>query len=78
MRIKIILCGLILTNLTYAQGCIVGGQASQPRYVCFDGRTLDLTETGLYGMPSEDVLSAQYPAVTTMPLIMPITQIRPK
>ncbi|RYV66473.1 hypothetical protein D7251_08930, partial [Legionella pneumophila] len=28
-------------------GCIVGGQASQPRYVCFDGRTLDLTETGL-------------------------------
>ncbi|HAT7071577.1 TPA: hypothetical protein JAN90_02055 [Legionella pneumophila] len=47
MRIKIILCGLILTNLTYAQGCIVGGQASQPRYVCFDGRTLDLTEAGL-------------------------------
>lgn len=46
MNIKIILAGLILSNFTYAQGCIQGDRPSQPRYVCFDGRTLDFTDTG--------------------------------
>lgn len=30
-----------------AQGCIVGGQASSPHYICFDGRTM---EKGDFGM----------------------------
>jgi hypothetical protein len=46
MRIKIILTGLIMTNLLHAQGCIVGDRPSQPHYVCFDGRTLALSEVG--------------------------------
>ncbi|WP_058492795.1 hypothetical protein [Legionella worsleiensis] len=47
MRIIIMLTGLILANLTHAQGCIQGGKPSQPRYVCFDGRTLEASDTGL-------------------------------
>jgi hypothetical protein len=46
MRIIIILFGFMLTNLLNAQGCIEGGKISQPRYVCFDGRTIEATETG--------------------------------
>jgi len=46
VRTKIILLALVMTNITYAQGCIQGGRYSQPRYVCFDGRTLDKTVTG--------------------------------
>ncbi|WP_298625733.1 hypothetical protein [uncultured Legionella sp.] len=46
MTIKIILAGMILANFAYAQGCIQGEKPSQPRYVCFDGRTLEPTETG--------------------------------
>ena len=48
MRIKIILLALIITNWVHAdQGCIRGGHPSQPRYVCFDGRTLALSDVGL-------------------------------
>ena len=46
MRIKIILLGLVLANWAYAQGCIQGGHPSQPHYVCFDGRTLELSDIG--------------------------------
>lgn len=46
MKIIIILTALILNNILYAQGCIQGDRPSIPRYVCFDGRTLDPTETG--------------------------------
>lgn len=46
MRIRITLIGLLITNLIYAQGCILGGHPSQPHYVCFDGRTLALSEVG--------------------------------
>lgn len=47
MRI-IILSGLMLImNFAHAQGCIEGGKPDQPRYVCFDGRTLEPSETGL-------------------------------
>lgn len=40
------LVGFIISNTLYAQGCIIGGHPSQPRYVCFDGRTLEKNETG--------------------------------
>lgn len=44
---KIILFGLLLVvNFAYGQGCIVGNTPSQPRYVCFDGRTLELSPRG--------------------------------
>lgn len=47
MRIKIILLALTITNWVYAeQGCIRGGHPSQPHYVCFDGRTLALSDVG--------------------------------
>ena len=46
MKIRIILDGMILAQVAHTQGCIQGGQPSQPRYVCFDGRTLEATETG--------------------------------
>lgn len=47
---KIILFGffLTLTHFAYAQGCVIGEIPSQPRYVCFDGRTLQLAEDGHY------------------------------
>lgn len=47
MRIKIILVGLLLSQWVFAQGCIQGGHYSQPHYICFDGRTLEPTESGL-------------------------------
>lgn len=31
----------------YSQGCIEGGHASQPHYVCFDGRTIEKSDVGL-------------------------------
>ncbi len=37
---------MILANFAHTQGCIQGEQPSQPRYVCFDGRTLDATPSG--------------------------------
>jgi hypothetical protein len=44
---KIILfCLVAMANLVHAQGCIVGNTASQPRYICFDGRTLEMTPRG--------------------------------
>lgn len=46
MRIIIILFALILPSLSFSQGCIQGGRYSEPHYVCFDGRTLEPTETG--------------------------------
>lgn len=46
MRTKIILIGIFLINSVHAQGCIQGDRPSQPRYVCFDGRSLEATETG--------------------------------
>lgn len=39
--------GITLTGLVCAQGCIIGSQPSQPRYVCFDGRTLQRSDFGL-------------------------------
>ena len=36
-----------MTSNLYAQGCIIGGQPSHPRYVCFDGRSLEASPTGL-------------------------------
>lgn len=44
--IKILIVYFILFD-AHAQGCIVGGQPSQPRYVCVDGRTLEASDTGL-------------------------------
>lgn len=47
MRIIIVSGLMLIINFTHAQGCIEGGKPDQPRYVCFDGRTLEPTETGL-------------------------------
>ena len=47
MRLLIILIGLFIHVSLQAQGCIIGGLPSQPSYVCFDGRTLEKTPTGL-------------------------------
>lgn len=47
MRVLGLILGVILSSLTFAQGCIVGDRASQPRYVCFDGRTLECTPIGM-------------------------------
>ena len=44
---RIILLGLlVMANFVHAQGCIVGNTPSQPRYICYDGRTLELTPRG--------------------------------
>lgn len=47
MRIIIILSVFILTSQVLAQGCIRGDRPSNPRYVCFDGTTLDASPVGL-------------------------------
>lgn len=46
MKASLLLLALIWASGLSAQGCIIGGAPSQPRYVCFDGRTLALSETG--------------------------------
>lgn len=47
MKIIIMIMSLMLASLTHAQGCIVGNHPSQPHYICFDGRTIEKTDTGL-------------------------------
>ncbi len=47
MNKGLIFITLMLASTAYSQGCIVGGRASQPSYVCFDGRTIEFSETGL-------------------------------
>jgi len=46
MKTIIALIGLIISSEIYSQGCIQGGRPSQPHYVCFDGKTLELSELG--------------------------------
>lgn len=46
MKSLIMILALLLVNSMYAQGCIIGGQPSQPHYVCFDGRSIELSATG--------------------------------
>lgn len=36
----------VLSNVLHAQGCIDGQHPSQPRYICFDGRTIEKTDAG--------------------------------
>lgn len=42
-----ILAAMLATNLYAQQGCVIGSQPSNPRYVCFDGRTLAASASGL-------------------------------
>lgn len=46
-RLVTILSMLFTTYLCAQQGCIIGEQPSNPRYVCFDGRTLEASANGL-------------------------------
>lgn len=46
MRIIIILFSVLLSGIINAQGCIDGNHPSQPRYICFDGRTIEKTDAG--------------------------------
>lgn len=64
VRVTTILMGLILAQLVHGQGCIQGGRASQPRYVCFDGRTLDLSETGFVWNAKRGCFISSYPCCT--------------
>lgn len=47
MRIIIMMVSVVLSSTLQAIGCIDGHFPSQPRYVCFDGRTVEKTDTGL-------------------------------
>jgi hypothetical protein len=47
MKTIIIVTALFLSNTLGAQGCIDGRHPSQPRYICFDGRTVEKTDVGL-------------------------------
>lgn len=46
MRTIIIMLTAVLSNVLHAQGCIDGQHPSQPRYICFDGRTIEKTDAG--------------------------------
>ena len=47
MKKIILITSVLLANLLHAQGCIIGNHASQPHYICFDGRTVEKTAGGL-------------------------------
>lgn len=44
--ITIFVFALCCSGAMYAQGCIEGGKTSHPRYVCFDGRTIEQDAVG--------------------------------
>lgn len=46
MKTILVSASLLFMPLAYSQGCIIGGQPSEPHYVCFDGRTAEKTDTG--------------------------------
>lgn len=64
MRLVCLVIGLLIANLSLAQGCIIGSQPSQPRYVCFDGRTLEPSPTGLVWNAKRGCFISSYPCCT--------------
>lgn len=61
MRLFTLLFGVLITSTGFTQGCVFGSLPSQPRYVCFDGRTLDASPTGYVWNAKRGCFISSYP-----------------